>query len=493
MNFFFFSPFVSLFKFKTDFKTCLKRGLFYFCFFSFLLYSEEAASKATSLTLRLKSHIKVYSHSPFVSFEDLLDQEEIEKRKSLGDFSFSEISSQILSQSQSSLSSWDSFLVLRNPLLMKKKILTQKEIVNLLEKEFGQNENYFQLEHKNGQLGKRIVGVKNDSKINDFFFEKRFFYQEKSQEKFQKKQLEKEILNFDHREFNFGKKVSERVIGKAPENRNEKQKKGLNLLISLPEKIIIEKRQYEVSKDSIKRILMRDWKKICKDCEFVLRSLVIPSISKDLLKGRAWKISHHLGLPKGNFSLPLVFEENLENPEKSLSSNLKRNLKTSSFDSSNNKISKLQKDRLKKKVRSWNRGRTFWVNGRLDIYKKVPVMNRSFSRLERLEREDFNFSYRKVSFFSRRQVPSKKELLRQKLRRSLRAGDIIWRSLIAKEKALQKGDTVEIKLKERNWQVTLIGQSKQDGFIGDRVKVLNLDSKKIITALVVDKGKVLVE
>lgn len=252
-----------------------------------------------------------------------------------------------------------------------------------------------------------------------------------------------------------------------------KDQKGLSTLANLiqweiPDHVIVENKRFEISKDSLKVRLLNRWQKQCVECEFFFLSLEIPYLGSSL-KGKPWKISFPPSIPRNSFSLPLHFL-NFKN-ENRMSKDLSR------------------EDWVKK----WDYQRTYWIQGRVEIYKRVPVLNRNVSVNKRMEEGDFDFAFRKINFFSERKLPLKKDILGKKLRLGLKAGDILWKSVFLKEKAVKRGDLVKIKMDKKSWSVTLTGKAIQEGVVGDQIKVLNLGSNKVILARVIYRGEVLVQ
>jgi flagella basal body P-ring formation protein FlgA len=58
---------------------------------------------------------------------------------------------------------------------------------------------------------------------------------------------------------------------------------------------------------------------------------------------------------------------------------------------------------------------------------------------------------------------------------------------------VKRGDFVTIIAESENLKITTLGQVKKRGCIGERIPVVNLDSKKVLHALVVDANTVKVD
>ena len=214
--------------------------------------------------------------------------------------------------------------------------------------------------------------------------------------------------------------------------------------VKIPSRVTIENRGFQLTKQDVQTKLNLRWKKLCRECEFIFRSVSLPILPARAI-GKAWRLEDQGRLPRGSFSRRLEVFQDSGAPV------------------------------------------VYWVSGRVEIHKKVPVSKRSVEIGYRLKREDFKESLRDVTFATDG-IPSLKEIIGQKVRRAMNANDVIWAGFIEREKALNRGDLVKVVAQQPGWQVSLRAVAEQDGFVGDRVRLRNIKSKQLLTGLVIARG-----
>jgi flagellar basal body P-ring formation protein FlgA len=223
--------------------------------------------------------------------------------------------------------------------------------------------------------------------------------------------------------------------------------KQTNLII--PNEVVVENRGFELSEEAVINDLTARYKAMCADCEISLRSIQLPILPAEL-KNQPWIIESSTRLPKGAFTEKLLVTQS--NGLKSI----------------------------------------FWVSGQLVIRKLVPVAARALTFGQRLMADDFRWEWRDVTHASDG-IPNEKAILGQKIRLPLQAGDILFSGQIEREKAVHRGEVVQVSAGESQWQVTLEAVTEQDGFIGDVVNVRNRQTNKLVSAEVIGRGKVAVQ
>lgn len=77
-----------------------------------------------------------------------------------------------------------------------------------------------------------------------------------------------------------------------------------------------------------------------------------------------------------------------------------------------------------------------------------------------------------------------------RLRRPLQAGESITRAVLAQPKVVEKGDWVQLVLRARGFSIVTTGVAQQAGESGDKIKVIQANSKKLFVGKVVGKNKV---
>lgn len=213
---------------------------------------------------------------------------------------------------------------------------------------------------------------------------------------------------------------------------------GTKIHLRTPIKMIIERVSQNYSEEAVKEVLLNSWKKLCVNCRLSIEQLSIPVLKSDI----SWNLSGLDKLPKGSFSVPMQI----------------------------------------------NSKQSLWVTGMLRNEQLVPITKRSMEAGERFTEEDTKMEWREISFFVD-SAPTSKEMLGKRLRQGLRAGDVVLSNMIEREKAVLRGEPVQVFVKSEGWTVSLMATAEQDGFMGDRIRLKNNKSSKEMMATITGKAE----
>ena len=209
-----------------------------------------------------------------------------------------------------------------------------------------------------------------------------------------------------------------------------------NIKIVIPENVSLIHEDDVFNETNVKNRLVEVWKKDCKKCEFKFLSIDIPK-----LQVKSWTVDSYRKLPRGYFTQAL-----------------KIHLKDGS-----------------EKIR--------WAKGKIEIYKKTPVLTRSVAIGERLKAADLKLELKNVTYHYS-PIASLKSLVGSKTRRYLSENQIVWLTDVDIEKSVQRGDVITIKKSGTDWQLSTAGIAEQDGVLGDVIRVRGQSNRKLFSAKV---------
>ncbi len=213
--------------------------------------------------------------------------------------------------------------------------------------------------------------------------------------------------------------------------------------IVIPKTVIIDTLKRDISADQVQVELMQAWQPLCNECKLEIEALSIPKVANI----RDWTMKLKAELPKGSFSVPVDI------------------------------------------IRENGAPLPAWVSGRLLVKKKVPVATRILNSGERVQKADFAWEYRDTSY-AIDGIPTSEDMVGKKVRRALRAGEVLWSGLLEKEKAIRRGDLVTIRSGEKNWEVSLSVIAQQDAYIGDIVNLKHPKTNTVLVGQVIGQGEV---
>lgn len=130
-----------------------------------------------------------------------------------------------------------------------------------------------------------------------------------------------------------------------------------------------------------------------------------------------------------------------------------------------------------------------WISGSFKVFKKVPVAARFISQNEKLEVTDLSFENRDVTF-AKDDILKTENLNESIASRTLSKGQIVWSSDLKKEPALKRGQIIKALIGSDDFEISLSVQAEEAGQIGDVIRVKNLETKKILSGVVIEKGMV---
>jgi flagella basal body P-ring formation protein FlgA len=138
----------------------------------------------------------------------------------------------------------------------------------------------------------------------------------------------------------------------------------------------------------------------------------------------------------------------------------------------------------------------FQINGRvvrnafykmqLGVYDTVPVTAKQLSPADKVESDDVRWERRRLDSTLTTVVQSPEFFEGKKLRTTIQTGQALTEDLFIKAQIIKRGDEVVMVYEDNRIRVTTQGKSLAAGGIGDRVRILNVDSKKEVLAEIID-------
>ncbi|MDG0817014.1 flagellar basal body P-ring formation chaperone FlgA [Bdellovibrio svalbardensis] len=254
-------------------------------------------------------------------------------------------------------------------------------------------------------------------------------------------QLQGVVIRDDARELLLSQHFeANELLGKirAAMQDNETLRK-LNPSFKIPSNVKVTFAANPISKQEVERKIMNALKARCSECEYRLSIQSVP-----VPNNRQWELDFTQLTAKGGFLLPLRDSES-RNPK--------------------------------------------WISGTIHVSRLTPVTTRMISQGERVKPEDLRMSMLDVTFAKDAGLRME-DIQGQLAARTLPVGSPVWTSDLRREPAAKKGQIVKALVGNQDFEITVNVECQDNGVIGDLVKVKNLDTQKVLSALVTDKGVV---
>lgn len=249
------------------------------------------------------------------------------------------------------------------------------------------------------------------------------------------------ILREDARELLLNQHFeSKEILGKIrSEMESNETLKKLNPIFKIPAVVKVDFATIPISKQEVERKILNTLMSRCSDCEYriSLQGLPVPST-------RQWELDLTQLSAKGGFLLPIKDGES-------------RQLK--------------------------------WISGQIHVSRLTPVATRLISQGERLNSADLRMSMVDVTF-AKDSGLRMEDIQGQIAARTLSVGSPVWTSDLKREPAAKRGQVVKALIGDENFEVTTNVEAQDNGFVGDLIKVKNLDTQKVLSAVVSEKGVV---
>jgi flagella basal body P-ring formation protein FlgA len=109
-----------------------------------------------------------------------------------------------------------------------------------------------------------------------------------------------------------------------------------------------------------------------------------------------------------------------------------------------------------------------------------------------LKQSDLELSKTNISRLNRGYFTDLKEVVGMQLKRRFRRGEIITPHMVKAPKIVKRGDIVPLVAKKDRFYVKMKGKALMNGAEGERIRVKNLSSSRIIEGKVQKNGDIIV-
>jgi flagella basal body P-ring formation protein FlgA len=134
-----------------------------------------------------------------------------------------------------------------------------------------------------------------------------------------------------------------------------------------------------------------------------------------------------------------------------------------------------------------------WTTATIEILGPVVVTRKPLGRHKPITEDDIELQTMDLSDLPAGVVDDPATVLGKRTRRAIGAQIPLRADLIEFPPLVKRGDMVMIVAESNGLKITTLGQVKKRGRLGERIPVINMDSKKILYARVIDSNTVKVD
>jgi len=133
---------------------------------------------------------------------------------------------------------------------------------------------------------------------------------------------------------------------------------------------------------------------------------------------------------------------------------------------------------------------TIYVSAQVDTFAEVYTLAGSMGRGERIRAQDLVLKDMNVGALAFGYFTEADALVGMVLRRTGRPGEVVTPNLVAPPELVKRGETVTVLAKAGNTHVSMQGTAMDNGAMGDRIRVRNSSSNRVVEGNVIGVSRI---
>jgi flagellar basal body P-ring formation protein FlgA len=133
------------------------------------------------------------------------------------------------------------------------------------------------------------------------------------------------------------------------------------------------------------------------------------------------------------------------------------------------------------------------VPATIQVWSDVVQTVKPLGRFQPIEADDIVVKKMNLACVPANVIVTVDQVLGQRARHNIAANTVLRRDQVESQPVVRRGDVVQMVAESAVLKVAVKGMARENGAVGDRIRVMNLSSKKIVYARVVDQQTVQVE
>ena len=134
-----------------------------------------------------------------------------------------------------------------------------------------------------------------------------------------------------------------------------------------------------------------------------------------------------------------------------------------------------------------------WANATVEVFAEVLVTRKPLGRYKPITEDDIEMQKLNLADLPSNVITDPEAVLGKRTKRAIGAKTVLRANLVEFPPLVKRGDVVVIIAESDGLKISALGQVKKKGALGDRIPVINFDSKKILYAQVLDSNTVKVD
>ena len=134
-----------------------------------------------------------------------------------------------------------------------------------------------------------------------------------------------------------------------------------------------------------------------------------------------------------------------------------------------------------------------WANVSIEVLAEVVITSKPLGRHKPITEDDIMLLKMDLAKVPSNVITDPEAVLGKRTRRAIGSKTVLRANLVEFPPLVRRGDVVVIVAETQGLKITALGQVKKKGALGDRIPVMNFDSKKVLYARVMDANTVKID
>ena len=136
--------------------------------------------------------------------------------------------------------------------------------------------------------------------------------------------------------------------------------------------------------------------------------------------------------------------------------------------------------------------RSLRLSFNIQLFDKIWVANRQINKGELIRPEDICLEKNDITRLNLTKILNKDEIAGKIALRNIRKGAFLTERMIGRKMLVKRGQFVTVVVNNALLNITINGKAKDNGYLGDIIRVQNMDSGNIISGIVKDSNTIIV-
>lgn len=131
---------------------------------------------------------------------------------------------------------------------------------------------------------------------------------------------------------------------------------------------------------------------------------------------------------------------------------------------------------------------SLYVPVKVKVFKPVVITSRPLAANQIVSKSDIKVVSLDIGSFHQGYIKNPQQIIGQQLKYPLSMGSVINPNSLKQQKIVKRGELISLIAKAGNMEVRMSGKALSDGTLGQRVRVKNLSSKRVVEGIVDGPG-----